>query len=200
MFLNLNLHSPNKLQSLHNSITVLSVGEAHFPKSLVVVSAQCYFLAPFASLLPRCPLIGAQVATAPTRIATETSLQPTLHVSLHWFRARVWSLQRKHTAKCEPLQAPFALLPLPSPCLKAVLSFQQDNLSTSLSLHTIRLPRFPASAVRVRGSQIHFPVRRKLLSQNAASRYFLLTGMDHREDTHPCYLADDLEEGSHAIG
>jgi hypothetical protein len=28
----------------------------------------------------------------------------------------------------EPLQVPFALLPMSSPCLKAIVSFQQDNL------------------------------------------------------------------------
>jgi hypothetical protein len=43
---------------------------------------------------------------------------------------------------------------LSSPCMKVVVNFQQDNLRSFLSFHSIRLPRFLAFVVKVHGFHI----------------------------------------------
>lgn len=52
-------HSPPIPQAFCSIKPVLFMGEVHFANSLVLVLVQCCFLAPFTSLLPRCPLIRA---------------------------------------------------------------------------------------------------------------------------------------------
>lgn len=51
-------HLPPIPQVFPSIKSIFFVGEAHFAKSFIFVLIQCCFLAPFASLLPRCPLIG----------------------------------------------------------------------------------------------------------------------------------------------